>query len=139
MNIISLTKTATWSICSAAHRLNTRDNRQLIYGERRGGREEVLLSAAAPHTAPDPHSSQSTGLSNRIGRWEVKILLPPPHYLCIFIQLFLSWRGIIPLRASEIWGLGRDGVTRDRPKQGKLQWSKHGERCFLTAGKLKWL
>lgn len=100
----------------------------------------MLLSAAAPHTAPDPHSvyrlvKQRNKQNQAL---EVKIFpLPPPHYLCIFIQLFLSWRGIIPFRASEIWGLGRDGVTRDRPKQGKLRWPKHGERCFLTAVSLR--
>lgn len=42
---------------------------------------------------------------------------PPPRYLPIFIQPFLSWRGIIPLQGSETWGLGRDGHTTDRPKQ----------------------
>lgn len=52
---------------------------------------------------------------------------PPPHYLPIFIQPFLSWRGIIPLQASEILGLGRDGVTTDRPKQGKPRRSEHGQ------------
>lgn len=51
---------------------------------------------------------------------------PPPRYLSIFIQPFLSWRGIIPLQASEIWGLGRDGVTTDRPKQGKPLWAERG-------------
>ena len=93
------------------------------------------------------HSSQSTGSSSgEINRSEQRLRRedippsPPPRYLPIFIQPFLSWRGIIPLQASEILGLGRDGVTTDRPKQGKPRWAKHGapirswwvHQCALT-------
>lgn len=55
----------------------------------------MLLSAAAPHTAPDPHSSQSTGLSsreiNRIERWEVKVFLPPSPSLSVHLHPALAF------------------------------------------------
>lgn len=86
---------------------------EIYGGEER--REEVLLAAVTPSPPllplwllllppflPVYRLVKRRNKQKRVQRREDIPPSPPPRYLPIFIQPFLSWRGIIPLQASEI-------------------------------------